>query len=136
MLSRVQKSQGYPFWQHIYIDIRSVPVGHRETILRMKVQRIECKECGCIRQEKIHFVTWYEYHISTGKTEGINNKIKTMKQQAYGYRDEKFFELKILSLHEGQGIGAIKQVAHHSAAGATNLLQQLSHLKVVVPNTI
>ena len=38
-------------------DIRSVPVGHRETILRMKVQRIECKSCGCIRQEKIHFVT-------------------------------------------------------------------------------
>ena len=40
-----------------YRDIRSVPVGHRETILRMKVQRIECKSCGCIRQEKIHFVT-------------------------------------------------------------------------------
>ena len=30
---------------------------HRETILRMKVQRIECKHCGCIRQKKIHFVT-------------------------------------------------------------------------------
>ena len=41
----------------IYRDIRSVPVGHRETILRMKVQRIECKSCGCIRQEDIHFVT-------------------------------------------------------------------------------
>ena len=40
----------------IYRDIRSVPVGHRETILRMKVQRVECKSCGCIRQEKIHFV--------------------------------------------------------------------------------
>ena len=40
-----------------YRDIKSVPVGHRETILRMKVQRIECKSCGCIRQEKIHFVT-------------------------------------------------------------------------------
>lgn len=23
----------------------------------MKVQRIECKSCGCIRQEKVHFVT-------------------------------------------------------------------------------
>ncbi|MBR4337470.1 MAG: transposase [Bacteroidaceae bacterium] len=38
--------------------------------------------------------------MSTGKLEGINNKIKTMKRQAYGYRDEKFFELKILSLHD------------------------------------
>ena len=45
-------------------------------------------------------VAWYDYHISTGKLEGINNKIKTMKRQAYGYRDETFFELKILSLHD------------------------------------
>ena len=45
-------------------------------------------------------LAWYDYHISTGKLEGINNKIKTMKRQAYGYRDEKFFELKILSLHD------------------------------------
>ena len=45
-------------------------------------------------------LAWYKYHISTGKLEGINNKIKTMKRQAYGYRDEKFFELKILALHD------------------------------------
>ena len=35
-------------------------------------------------------LAWYDYHISTGKLEGINNKIKTMKRQAYGYRDQKF----------------------------------------------
>lgn len=45
-------------------------------------------------------LAWYDYHISTAKLEGINNKIKTMKRQAYGYRDEKFFELKILAMHE------------------------------------
>jgi len=45
-------------------------------------------------------LAWYEHHISTAKLEGINNKIKTMKRQAYGYRDERFFELKILSLHD------------------------------------
>lgn len=45
-------------------------------------------------------LAWYEYHISTAKLEGINNKIKTMKRQAYGYRDQKFFELKILAMHE------------------------------------
>lgn len=45
-------------------------------------------------------LSWYDHHISTGKLEGINNKIKTMKRQAYGYRDEKFFKLKILSLHD------------------------------------
>lgn len=42
-------------------------------------------------------LSWYDCHISTGKLDGINNKIKTMKRQAYGYRDEKFFELKMLS---------------------------------------
>lgn len=45
-------------------------------------------------------LAWYEHHISTAKLEGINNKIKTMKRQAYGYRDERFFELKILALHD------------------------------------
>jgi transposase len=32
--------------------------------------------------------------------EGTNNKIKTMKRQAYGFRDIEFFKLKILGIHE------------------------------------
>ncbi|HDQ40900.1 MAG TPA: hypothetical protein ENN39_11930, partial [Desulfonatronum sp.] len=31
---------------------------------------------------------------------GTNNKIKTMKRQAYGFRDNEFFKLRILGLHE------------------------------------
>ena len=31
-------------------------------------------------------LAWYDYPISTG-LEGTNNKIKTMKRQAYGFRD-------------------------------------------------
>ena len=45
-------------------------------------------------------LAWYDYRISNGKLEGINNKIKTMKRQAYGYRDMPFFKLKLLSLHD------------------------------------
>ena len=45
-------------------------------------------------------LAWYDYNISNGKLEGINNKIKTMKRQAYGYRDMDFFRLKLLSLHD------------------------------------
>ena len=41
----------------------------------------------------------YDYHISTGPLEGTNNKIKTMKRQAYGFRDQEFFRLKILGIH-------------------------------------
>lgn len=45
-------------------------------------------------------LAWYDHRTSTGKIEGINNKIKTMKRQAYGFRDMDFFKLKILSLHD------------------------------------
>ena len=45
-------------------------------------------------------LAYYNYPISTGPLEGTNNKIKTMKRQAYGYRDLAFFKLKILGLHE------------------------------------
>jgi transposase len=41
----------------------------------------------------------YDYPISTGPLEGTNNKIKTMKRQAYGFRDQEFFKLKILGIH-------------------------------------
>ena len=44
-------------------------------------------------------LAWYDYPISTGPLEGTNNKIKTMKRQAYGFRDLEFFKLKILALH-------------------------------------
>lgn len=45
-------------------------------------------------------LAWYDYRLSNGKLEGINSKIKTMKRQAYGYRDMPFFKLKLLSLHD------------------------------------
>ena len=44
-------------------------------------------------------LAYYDYPISTGPLEGTNNKIKTMKRQAYGFRDHEFFKLKILALH-------------------------------------
>lgn len=45
-------------------------------------------------------LAWYDHPISTGPLEGINNKIKTLKRQAYGYRDLDFFRLRIYALHE------------------------------------
>lgn len=45
-------------------------------------------------------LAWYDYPISTGPLEGTNNKIKTMQRQAYGYRDQEFFRLKIFAIHE------------------------------------
>ena len=35
------------------------------------------------------------YHITSGKVEGINNKIKTIRRQGYGYPDDEYFFLKL-----------------------------------------
>lgn len=45
-------------------------------------------------------INYFKYRISNGKIEGINNKIKTMKRQAYGFRDMKYFKLRLYHLHE------------------------------------
>ena len=47
-------------------------------------------------------LAWYDHPISTGPLEGTNNKIKTMKRQAYGFRDQEFFRLKILGIHQSK----------------------------------
>jgi len=47
-------------------------------------------------------LNYYRYPISTGPLEGTNNKIKTLKRQAYGYRDPEFYRLKILALHHSK----------------------------------
>jgi transposase len=47
-------------------------------------------------------LAWYDHPISTGPLEGTNNKIKTMKRQAYGYRDPEFLKLKIYAIHEAK----------------------------------
>jgi transposase len=44
-------------------------------------------------------LAFFDHRISTGPLEGTNNKIKTMKRQAYGFRDQEFFKLKIMALH-------------------------------------
>jgi transposase len=47
-------------------------------------------------------LAYFAYPISTGPLEGTNNKIKTLKRQAYGFRDREFFKLKILAIHEAK----------------------------------
>ncbi len=47
-------------------------------------------------------LAWYDHSISSGPMEGTNNKIKTMKRQAYGYRDLEFFKLRIMGIHEAK----------------------------------
>lgn len=53
-----------------------------------------------LREHRRGILAWYDFEISTGPLEGTNNKIKTMQRQAYGFRDQEFFKLKIYALHE------------------------------------
>jgi len=55
-----------------------------------------------IESRRMGLLAYYDYPISTGPLEGTNNKIKTMKRQAYGFRDQEFFKLKILAIHEAK----------------------------------
>lgn len=45
-------------------------------------------------------LAYFRHPISTAKVEGINNKIKTLKRQAYGFRDFEYFKLRLYHLHE------------------------------------
>jgi len=47
-------------------------------------------------------LNYFHFPISSGKLEGINNKIACLKRAAYGYRDDAFFILKLYSLHESK----------------------------------
>ncbi len=47
-------------------------------------------------------LNYFHFPISSGKLEGINNKIACLKRAAYGYRDDDFFILKLYSLHESK----------------------------------
>lgn len=58
------------------------------------------KMAATIMAHRTGILAWYDCHISTGKVEGINNKIKVMKRNAYGFRDERYFELRLYALHD------------------------------------
>lgn len=47
-------------------------------------------------------LAYYDVPITTGPLEGTNNKIKTLQRQAYGFRDQEFFKLRIYALHESR----------------------------------
>ena len=57
------------------------------------------KMAVAMRTYKKGILAWYDCHLSTGKVEGINNKIKVMKRNAYGFRDKKDFTLRLYVLH-------------------------------------
>jgi len=43
--------------------------------------------------------TYFKHRITSGPVEGLVNKIKTLKRQAYGFRDMEYFKLRLYHLH-------------------------------------
>jgi len=60
------------------------------------------KMAKTLRTHASGILAYADHPITTGKLEGVNNKIKTLTKQAYGFHDENFFILKLLSLHHAK----------------------------------
>jgi len=94
-------------------DLRQIwEQSDKETAARVLDDWIRRAEASCIKvlqkfagtlaMYRTGILAYYDYRISTGPLEGTNNKIQTMKRQAYGFRDQEFFKLKILAIHEAK----------------------------------
>jgi transposase len=57
------------------------------------------KMASTFQMHRTGLLNYHRCPISTGPLEGVNNKIKTLQRQAYGYRDQEFFRLRIYSIH-------------------------------------
>ncbi len=44
-------------------------------------------------------LNYFKHRITSGAVEGLINKIKTIKRQAYGFRDPEYFKLRLYHLH-------------------------------------
>lgn len=53
------------------------------------------KFVNMLQRHKEGILNHCDYPIHTSKLEGVNNKIKVIKRDAYGYHDERYFSLKV-----------------------------------------
>jgi len=60
------------------------------------------KMAKTLRTHASGIVSYADHPITSGRLEGINNKIKTLTKRSYGFHDENFFVLKLLSLHHSK----------------------------------
>ena len=60
------------------------------------------KMAKTLRVHASGILAYADYPITSAKLEGINNKIKTLTKRSYGFHDQNFFLLKLLSLHHSR----------------------------------
>lgn len=52
-----------------------------------------------LRMYRFGLMNYFKHRITSASVEGINNKIKTLKRQVYGFRDMEYFKLRLFHLH-------------------------------------
>jgi transposase len=57
------------------------------------------KVAKTLMQHSHGLLNYFFHRITSAQVEGINNKIKTLKRQAYGFRDMVYFKLRLYHLH-------------------------------------
>ena len=94
------KEQFRLFWEqespkkaHIFLD-QWISDAHEPGIKKLK------KMAKTLDKHRKGLLNYFKHYISNAQAEGINNKIKTMKRQAYGFRDVEYFKLRLYHLHE------------------------------------
>lgn len=58
------------------------------------------KMAETLDRHRTGLLNYFKHRINNAGAEGLNNKIKTMKRQAYGFRDMGYFKLRLYHLHE------------------------------------
>jgi transposase len=58
------------------------------------------KLADTVNRHRQGLLSYFKHRISTGPLEGLNNKIKVLKRQAYGFRDMVYFKLRLYFIHE------------------------------------
>ena len=87
----------YKLWNEDNFDINCN--SYVKEAYEAKIRQLT-KMAATVKAHKPFILAWYGHTIFNGKIEGINNKIKTMKRQAYGFRCDEFLTLKLFSLHD------------------------------------
>ena len=84
-----------------------------ETLMMKDIEKVMdlCEETGNVHLMWFHrllskhfegIIAHATYDVSSGKIEGINNKIKTLRRQGYGYPDDDYFFLKLFDLSRAE----------------------------------
>ena len=73
--SQGTKNQAEQFMRSWCLERRSLGNSHTTRIANTNLRRFHA------------ILAWYDYPITTGPLEGINNKVKVLKRVAYGYRE-------------------------------------------------